>query len=66
MSMDTSEFLGLGISLLRRVVDKVNALLDVALEVLVAGLEELLLLVVRLADHINGVLSAGGLEKLAK
>jgi hypothetical protein len=47
-------------------VDKVNALLDVALEVLVAGLEELLLLVVRLADSINGVLSTGGLQKLAK
>jgi hypothetical protein len=45
-------------SLLRRVVDKVNALLDIALEVLVAGLEELLLLLVRFADNIDSLLGA--------
>lgn len=46
-----------------RVVDKVDALLDVAREVLVGDLEELLLLVVGLADDVDGLLGAGGLEK---
>lgn len=44
-----------------RVVDKVDALLDVAREVLVGDLEELLLLVVGLADDVDGLLGAGGI-----
>jgi hypothetical protein len=49
-------------SLLRRVVDEVDTLLDVTLEVLVAGLKELLLVFVGLADHVDGLLSTRGLQ----
>ena len=52
-------------SLLRRVVGEVNALLDIALEVLVGHLEELLLLVVGLADHVNGLLGATSLSRVS-
>lgn len=49
-------------SLLRRVADELNALLNVALKVLVAGLEELLLGVVRLGDDVDGLLGTVGTE----
>lgn len=48
-------------SLLGRAVDEIDTLLDVALEVLVAGLKEGLLVVVGLADHVDGILSTRGL-----
>jgi hypothetical protein len=47
--------------LLGRLVRKLNTLRDVALQVLVAGLEKLLLVVVGLADNVNGLLSTVGL-----
>jgi hypothetical protein len=50
---------------LLRLLNKVNTLLDVALKVLVAGLKELLLLVVCLADNINGLLGTVGLFKVS-
>lgn len=43
--------------------DKFNALGDVALEPVVTGLEELLLVVVGAADDVNGLLGTAGLYK---
>lgn len=52
----------LGDSLLgRRGVGEVNALRDVVLESLIGGLKELLLVVVRLADNIDGLLNTAWL-----
>jgi len=48
--------------LLRRVLDKLDALLDVALETLVAGLEQLLFVLVGVLDDINGLLGTAGTE----
>lgn len=50
-----------GYLLLGRVVDKGNALLDVALEALDGGLEERLLLVSNAVKNIDGLLSTVGL-----
>lgn len=47
-------------SLLRGVANEFNALLDVALKVLVASLEELLLGVVGLGDNVDGLLGTVG------
>lgn len=45
--------------------DEVNALLDIALEVLVGDLEQLLLVVVGLADYIDRLLGTSGLYKVS-
>jgi hypothetical protein len=52
----------MGYSLLGRVVGKVDALLDVALETRNRGLEQLLLLVGDVAEDVDGLLGAVGLD----
>lgn len=47
--------------LLRRVLSKLNTLGDVALEAIVAGLEQLLLVLVGAADDVNRLLRTAGL-----
>ena len=47
--------------LLGRLVGKVDALLDVALQLLVGDLEELLLCIVGFADDVNHLLGTAGL-----
>ena len=49
-----------------RVVRKVNALCDVVLEPLVGCFEELLLVVVGLADDVDSVLNTVGLLRVSK
>lgn len=54
-------------SLRRRALDKLNTLGDVATQALVAGLEESLLVLVRTADDVDGLLGTTGLlGKLVK
>lgn len=55
----------MGHSLWGWVVDKVNALLNVALEILVASFQELLLLVIGLADNVDGLLSTARLFEVS-
>lgn len=45
-----------------RVRDELNTLGDVTLEAIVAGLKELLLVVVDAADNVNGLLGTAGLS----
>ena len=52
-------------SLLGRVLDEINSLLDVALEILVGDLEKLLLLVVGLGHDIDDLLSPGWLLRVS-
>lgn len=52
-------------SLLRRVENELSTLGDVALETAVASLEELLLVVIGLADDVNGLLGTRGLSSVS-